>query len=220
MNVLVYIAIIYDRSEEGSKNVYDSLPQVCSLVCSPRFARLLLLCLAFLMLLFVLSKSRNFHDPKPFSPNFKYSCDVIQFSCGTNYCHIHLVVALGHWHSFSTLALIKACPCNGLMLCFLWNLKECSISSFARQVLCLCRERGTNQSIEFQRGSSDLDCGTFSFLNEREKKKISWSSEHPVVLIFSFIEKKLWIWTVRVWRSIRERRGQFKVLHKVLGLIF
>lgn len=45
-----------------------------------------------------------------------------------------------------------------------------SVSSFARQVLCLWRERGTSQSIEFQWGASDLDC-TFSFLNEREKKK-------------------------------------------------
>lgn len=80
--VLVYIAIIYERSEEGPKNVLSLCLLACFL-CVPSH----LLSLAFLMFLFVLSLK---------GPQFPCSYSIFQIlntvvmpfsSAGTDYCY-------------------------------------------------------------------------------------------------------------------------------------
>lgn len=143
-------------------------------------------------------------------PDFKYTCDAVQFGYDTDYC-----TSVGT-PSGRTLAWIQACPCNGLMLCFFCSLRECSISLFVRQVFCLWKEKETNQHIEFQPGASDLDCNISSFLSYKQKNLLAFKA--TMVLIFSFIEK-FWL-GCRAWRSIREGRQQFRMLQNVLSLIF
>lgn len=143
-------------------------------------------------------------------PDFKYTCDTVQFGYDTDYC-----TRVGTL-SGRTLAWIQACPCNGLMLCFFCSLRECSISLFVRQVFCLWKEKETNQHIEFQPGASDSDCNISSFLSY--SRKISWRSKQPWYW-FSLLLKSF-DWGCRAWRSIREGRQQCRMLRNVLSLIF